>query len=212
VTILGDPLALGLATSLARPGGNVTGLTNYSTKLSKKRLELLKDTVPSISHVAVLWDPTNPGKVLEWNETQSAAQALGVHLQSLEVRSSDDLQSAFAAATRERADALLGLGDRVMTRNMTRLVDYAAQSQLPSMYTVREYVDAGGLMAYGVNIAALYRRAAYYVDRILRGTSPAELPIEQPMRFDFVINLATAKALGITVPRDILLFATEVIQ
>jgi putative tryptophan/tyrosine transport system substrate-binding protein len=212
VTVISDPIALGLAASLARPGGNVTGLTNYSTVLSKKRLELLKDSVPAISRVAVLWDAANPGKMLEWNETQAAAHTLGVELVSLELRTTEDLDSAFATAIRERVDALLALGDGITSTNRARIVDFAVQSRLPAMYTSKIQTDAGGLMAYGANLSALSRRAAYYVDRILKGAKPADLPIELPMRFDFVLNLKMAQALGLTIPQHVLLQATEVIQ
>ena len=208
----GDPVGSGLAASLARPGGNVTGVSNFGGQLAGKRLELLRDVIPGVARVAVLWTPANPLKVAEWTETQSAGGTLGMELQSLEVGRPEELEVAFAAATREEADALVVFGDNLTGGHAPRIVELAARSRLPTIYGVRMFMDAGGLMAYGANIPSLYRRAAYYVDRILKGAKPAELPVEQPREFDFIINLKTAQALGLTIPQHVLLQATEVLQ
>ena len=180
--------------------------------LSAKRLELLKEVVPTASRVAVLWNPTHPTNPLQLRETQAAAQALGVTLQPLDVRGSDDLDRAFAAMVRQRAVALLVLADPLTVHHRRRLVDLAAKNRLPAMYPFREQVEAGGLMAYGPSLPNLYRRAATYVDKILKEAKPADLPVEQPMRFEMVINMMTAKALGITFPQSILIRADQVIQ
>jgi putative tryptophan/tyrosine transport system substrate-binding protein len=195
VSALGDPIAAGLAASLSRPGGNVTGLSVMSPQLGAKRLELLKETIPGIARVAVVWSPSNPVKMAQWTETEAAARALDVQLQSLEVEGPEAFESAFAAATRERADAAIVFGDNITGSHASELVALAARSQLPTMYESRPFMDAGGLMAYGPNFPAMLRRSAYYVDRILKGSQPADLPIEQPMTFDFVVNLKTAQAL-----------------
>jgi putative ABC transport system substrate-binding protein len=206
-----DPVGLGIVASLARPGGNVTGLSTLSSTTGGKRLELLKEAVPGTSRVAVFWNAANAGQVLVFRAAESAAQALGLQLQSLELRGNDDLDSAFKAALGERADSLVVLPS-VPERYSTRIADFAAMNQLPAMYSERERVAAGGLMGYEPDYAALSRRAAYYVDRILKGTKPADLPVEQPMTFEFVINLKTAHALGLTIPEHVLLQATEVLQ
>jgi putative ABC transport system substrate-binding protein len=208
----GDPVGSGLAASLARPGGNVTGLANFSPELGAKRLELLKYAIPSLARVAVLWTPYNPVKVAEWAETQSAARTLGLQLQSLEMSSPDDLEPAFATATRERADALIVFGDNLTSAHAAQIVDLAARGRLPTMYGVRTFMEVGGLMAYGPSLRSLYHRAAYYVDRILKGTQAADLPIEQPMTFEFVVNMTTARGLGITFPHEVALQITEVIE
>jgi putative tryptophan/tyrosine transport system substrate-binding protein len=200
VAALGDLVGTGLVASLARPGGNVTGLSNISPQLAGKRLDLLRQTVPDMTRVAVLWNPMVASKVLEWTETERAAQALGVSLQSVEVRSSDELENAVAAAVRERAAAMLVFGDPVTAVHAAVITDLAAKARLPAMYENRDSMAAGGLMAYGPDIPAMYRRAAYYVDRILKGTKPTDLPVEQPMTFDFVVNLKTAREMGITFP------------
>jgi putative ABC transport system substrate-binding protein len=211
VVAIGDPVGIGLAASLARPGGNVTGLTNLSTGLGGKRLELLRETMPGVVRVAVLWPPDNPVKVAQWTETQGAARTLGIQLQSLEVGGPEDFEGAFAAAEQGHAEALIVFGDNLTAGYASQLADLAARSHLPAMYETRLLVDAGGLMAYGPSNLSLYRRAAYYVDRILKGASPADLPVEQPMTFDFVVNMKTAQALGITFPNEIMLQVTEVI-
>jgi putative ABC transport system substrate-binding protein len=208
-----DPVGLGFVASLARPGGNVTGQSDLFAGLSGKRLELLKETVPSLGRVAVLWNPTNPATALEWATAQDAGRALGLELLPVTVHSPDDFVSAFEAASRERPDALLTLTDgQFAVSNAPQIVQLVVQSRLPTMYYSRDGVEAGMLMAYGPNFDSLYRRAAYYVDRILKGTSPADLPVEQPREIDFVINLKTAQALGLTIPQHVLLQATEVIQ
>ena len=207
-----DPVGAGLVASLARPGGNVTGLSGIAPQLSRKRLELLKETLPGPLRVAVLWTPANPGTVRSLDETQAAAQVLQVQVVALEVRDPDHFEQAFHAASDERATAFVVLSDPLFSTYRSRIVDLAAKTRLPAMYPNPEYVRAGGLMAYGVNIQEQYRRAAYYVDRILQGTKPADLPVEQPMRFDLVINVKTAQVLGLTIPDRVLLQATELIQ
>ena len=203
------PVGSGLVASLARPGGNVTGLANLSTELQAKRLELLAQVVPGLRRVAFLWDPLSPASSVQ--ELQAAAQTLGVRLQVLEIRDVADYEAAFAAAGAEQADALMVAGG-TNTRNRARLVSLVARARLPAMYNSSQAVRDGGLMAYGADALDLDRRAAAYVDKILKGTHPADLPVEQPMRFDLAINLRTAQALGLTVPDRVLLQATEVIQ
>jgi putative tryptophan/tyrosine transport system substrate-binding protein len=209
-----DPVKAGIVESLARPGGNVTGLTLLSTELGGKRLELLKEAVPQLARVGVLYDPAAPGNVPEVQEDLPvAARALGLTVRSWEVRDADDFERVFAALNKERPDGLyVPAGGPLMFANGNRIASFALKSRLPSMYNDREAVDAGGLMSYEADLAAAYRRVAYYVDKILKGAQPADLPIERPMRFDFVINLKTAQALGLTIPHHVLLQATEVIQ
>jgi ABC-type uncharacterized transport system substrate-binding protein len=209
---LSDPVGQGLVASLARPGGNVTGLATLFPELAAKRLKLLKETLPGVSRVAVLWNAANPGNVLQIGETKVAAQTLGLRLQSVEVRGPKDFQGAFAAMTRGRPEALVSLADPLIFTYQTQIVDFAAKSRLPAMHPFRESVEAGGLMAYSVNIPDMFRRAATYVDRILKGAKPADLPVEQPTKFELVINLKTAKALGLTIPQSFLQRADEVIQ
>ena len=209
---VGDPVGTGLVASLARPGANLTGLSDITVDLSAKRLELLKEVVPTASRVAVLWNPAHPTNPLQLRETQVAAQALGMRLQSLEVRGSDELERTFAAMRRERPGALVVLSDPFMLLHRGRLADLAAKNRLPAMYPWREHAEAGGLMAYGPNLPDLFRRAATYVDKILKGAKPADLPVEQPTRFELVINLKTAKALGLTFPPSVLIRAEHVIQ
>jgi putative tryptophan/tyrosine transport system substrate-binding protein len=206
-----DLVAFGLVASLARPGGNVTGLSTIALQLSQKRLELLKEAVPGASRVAVFWNPAIPERASEFSELASVAEALGVQLQSLEVSGTEGFESAFEAATRERADALLTLDNALTSVYRSRLVDLALRSRLPMISADRALAEAGGLMSYGPNFNEQYRRAAYYVDRILRGAKPADLPVEQPSTFDFAINLKTAQALGLTIPHHVLLQATEII-
>ncbi len=212
VALTGDLVEAGHAATLARPGGNVTGLVDTSPELSAKRVELLRDAVPAISRVAVLWNSSNRVKVLDYKMTQVAAQTLGMPLQSLEVRHMDDIAPAVTAAIRERAGALLVLSDALTNAHRVRIVELANKNRLPTMYFSREWVDAGGLMAYGPSWREMYRRAATYVDKILRGAKPGDLPIEQPTTFELVINLKTAKALGLAIPPSVLRQATEVIQ
>ncbi len=208
-----DPVGEGFVTSLARPGGNITGLTiNAGPEIFGKHLELLKEAVPRASRVAVLWNPNNPMHHLALRETEGAARALRVKLQILEARKPDDFDSAFSAMTRERAGALLVLPEALFFLHRTRIADLAARSRLPAVYGVREHAEVGGLMAYGASITGLWRRAATYVDKILKGAKPADLPVEQPTRFELVLNLKAAKALGLTFPQSILIRADQVIQ
>jgi putative ABC transport system substrate-binding protein len=207
-----DLVREGVVASLARPGGNVTGLTQMAPELAAKRLELLKGVVSGLSRVAVLWNPASPPVVLSFGETQGAAQVLSVHLHSLEVRSSDDLESLLEAATRERAEALVVLTDPLTVTHQAQIAALAAARRLPSISDRREFAVAGGLVSYGPDIFAMARRAAAYVDKILKGASPADLPIEQPMTFEFVVNMRTARELGITFPHEVALQITEVIE
>ena len=209
---VGDPVASGLVESLARPGGNVTGLSQIARELVGKRLELLKEIVPRLSRVAVLWDPQEASSTLGWKEIQLPAQALGVQLHSLEVRSPNDFNKAFEDATRARAGALAIMPTLVVATHFKRIADLAAKSRLPSIYHRREFVDSGGLMAYGVDRSDMFRRAATYVDKILKGAKPADLPIEQPTKFELVLNLKTARALGLTIPPSLLIRADYVIE
>jgi putative ABC transport system substrate-binding protein len=210
-----DPVTDGLVTSLARPGGNVTGLSNLAPELVGKRLELLTQAVPGVTRVAVLWQP---GGVPERTEkdiltrAEVAGRALGVRLQFVEARGPADIDRAFSDMTRERAGALTALGSPMFTSERRRLVDLAAKHRLPAVYGRREYVDAGGLMSYAPDFADLSRRAATYVDKILKGAKPGDLPAEQPTKFELVFNLKTAKALGLTIPQSVLARADEVIR
>ncbi len=208
----GDLVGPGHAASLARPGGNITGLVTMSPDLSTKRLELLKEAVPNVSRVAVLWNAANRGKLREFKYTQTAANALRLQLQSVEVRRLDDLEHAFSAIKKERADALLLLPEGLVNSRASRIADFTLKNRLPAIHQKLSFADAGGLMVYGPNDLDLYRRAATYVDKILKGAKPADLPIERPTKFDLVINLKTAKKLGITIPPDLLLQATKVIK
>jgi putative ABC transport system substrate-binding protein len=211
----GDPVASGLVTSLARPGGNVTGLSNLTSDLVGKHLELLKQAVPGVGRVAVLWRAGELGERTERDMLKGAevaGRALGVRLQFVEVRGPADLDRAFSDMITARAGALTVLGSALFATERRRLVDLVAKNRLPAVYPWREFVDAGGLMGYGANFADLYRRAATYVDKILKGAKPADLPVEQPTKFELVINLKTAKALGLTIPQSLLGRADEVIQ
>ncbi len=209
---LADPVGAGLVASLGRPGGNVTGLTTQDADLGGKRLELLLEVVPKVSHLAVLIDETNPGTVLIARGTQGAAQSVGVPLQSLGVRGPDELDRAFAAMKEARADALIVESSSMLFPWRTRLADLALQHRLPTMFAQSEYAEAGSLMAYAANLPDLFRRAATFMDKILKGAKPADLPVEQPIKFDLVINLQTAKALGLTIPPMLLFQADKVIQ
>ncbi len=209
----GDPVGSGLVASLARPGGNITGLSFVAfPEIVGKQLELLKETVPQVSRVAVLWNPANPTNRLLLGEAKVAARSLAVQLQTLEARGPDDFERAFAAMTRERAGALLVLGDGMLILHRTRIADLAAKSRLPAMYGSRENVNAGGLMSYSPSLQDSFRRAATYVDKILKGAKPADLPVEQPTKFELVINLKTARALGLTIPPSVLVRADQVIE
>jgi putative ABC transport system substrate-binding protein len=208
-----DPIGDGFVASLGRPGGNITGVTTLTRELSGKRLELLKDTVPGMARVAVLWDPTEVSAARQLRDTEEVARVLGLQVQALEVRGPDDFEGAFAAARQGRADGLTVLaGPATDSDHRTRLVDLAAQSRLPTMYRVREFAEAGGLMSYAASDRKMARRAAYYVDRILKGAKPLDLPVEQPTKFELVINLKAAQALGLTIPPTLLFQADEVIR
>ena len=208
-----DPVEEGLVKSLARPGGNVTGITNITKELGGKRLELLKETIPKLTHVAVLYNPATPGTVSEVKEDLPvAARALGLTLRSWEVRSADDFDKVFAALNKERVDGLFVFGGPLMNSNQKRTGSLALKSRLPLMCYTKETLDVGGLLYYGADESDSYRRVAYYVDRILKGAKPADLPVEQPTKFEFVINLKTAKQIGLTVPPDVLARATRLIK
>ena len=209
-----DPVEAGLVDSLARPGGNVTGLTNLSRELSGKRLELLKEAVPKVARVAVLYDPAIPSNVLAVKEVLPvAARALGLTVRPWEVRAADGFEKVFAALNKERPDGLyVPPGGPLMTANQKRTVGFAIKSRLPSMYSNKQAVEAGGLMYYGADQADSYRRVAYYVDKILKGAKPADLPVEQPTKFELVINLKTANQIGLTIPQSMLYRADKVIK
>jgi putative tryptophan/tyrosine transport system substrate-binding protein len=207
-----DPVGAGLVASLARPGGNMTGLSDFNAGVVTKRLEFVTDVVPAVSRVAVLWNPANPTNPLQWQLTQAAAPALRVTLLSLEAKGSDDIERAFATMRQERPGALLVFGDPMLSSRSKQIIELAGKSRLPAIYSTREIVEAGGLMSYGTNFVSLFRRAATYIDKILKGAKPADLPVEQPMQFELVINLKTAQALGITMPPSLLLLADEVIR
>ncbi len=207
-----DPVGTGLVASLARPGGNITGLSDFNLAVVTKRLELLKEVVPSVSRVAVLLNPANPTNPLQLKEIQAVAPTLGVTLLSMEVKGPDDIEPAFATMKKERAAALIVFGDPMFGTHRTRIVGLAAKSRLPAIWSLSGYVEAGGLMSYGTNFDDLYRRAAVYVDKILKGTKPADLPVEQPMKFEFVINLKAAKQIGLTIPQSVLYRADKVIK
>ena len=208
-----DPVGTGFVASLARPGGNITGHSSVSPELSGKRLELLKEAVPGLFRVAFFWNPDVRGAALDYKETETAARLLRLHLQSIEAARAEDLDRAFSAVAKQRAQALIVPGPNpVLLPNRSRIVSFAQRHRLPSMYSQREYVDAGGLMSYGPSTADLWRRAATYVDKILKGAKPADLPVEQPIKFELVINMKAARALGITFPRSVLNLADEAIQ
>ena len=209
-----DPVEAGLVESLARPGGNVTGITNLSTDLGGKRLELLKDAAPKVSRVAVLYEPTVRADVFQVKEILPvAARALRLTIQPWEVRAGDDFEKVFAALSKERPNGLyVSGGSPRMMANRKRIADLALKSRLPSMYQNREFVDAGGLMSYGADEAESYRRVAYFVDRILKGTKPADLPVEQPTKFELVINQKTAKQIGLKIPPEVLARANKLIK
>lgn len=208
----GDPLGTGLVASLAHPGGNVTGSSMMVTDMAGKRLQMLKELLPHVAKVAVLWNATNPYPARVFKQTQAAGQTFGIEVQSLEVRGPDDFDPAFEAAVRRRPDALITVEDSLTFGYRKKIVQLTEKYRLPDLYGVREFVADGGLMCYGVNIDDLYRRAAVYMDKILRGAKPADLPVEQPTKFDLAINLKAAKVLGVEVPPLMLARATEVIE
>ena len=207
-----DPVEAGLVGSLARPGGNVTGLTSLAVETIGKRLELFKEAVPKLARVAILYDPDDRVGLLQRKEAENAAHLLGLTVQSWGVRGVDGFEKVFAAMGKERPDGLFVAGGTLLFDHEKQIVDLAFRSRLPSAYNRREGVDVGGLLSYGPSRADMYRRAAIYVDKILKGAKPADLPVEQPTKFEFVINLKTAKALGLTIPRSVLSLADEVIQ
>ena len=210
----GDPVEAGHVESLARPGGNVTGVTLLTRNLSGKRLELLKEAIPKLAHVAVLYDPavSSTGRLQVKDDLPVVARALRLTLQPWEVRVADDFERVFAALNKQRPDGIYVLGGPLLNANGKRIADLALKSRLPSMYNDRASVDAGGLLYYGADQAEMYRRVAYYVDRILKGTKPADLPVEQPTKFELVINLKTAKQIGIAIPQSVLYRADRVIK
>jgi len=208
-----DPVGTGFVASLARPGGNVTGLSNIAPELSAKRVELLKEAVPRLSSVAFLWNPDVRGALFDYKETESAARSLRLPLQSVEVVRAEDLDRAFAAITEQRSQALIVQAPNpILFSDPGRVASFAQRNRLPSMYPYRDYVDAGGLMSYGPNLREMWRRTATYVDKILKGAKPGDLPVEQPTKFELIINLKTAKALGMTIPQSLLVRADHVIQ
>jgi len=208
-----DPVATGIVDSLARPGGNITGLATLQRELSGKRLELLKEVLPAMSRVGVLWDADAPGSAIGFKEYEEAARTLKVRLESLEVRGPEpDLEGAFQAATKGRARALITIRNPMLRRYTKRIAELAIKNRLPAIYEGSESVEAGGLMSYGINDGENFKRAAHYVDRILKGTKPADLPVEQPIKFEFVINLKTAKQIGVIIPQSLLYRADKVIK
>jgi putative ABC transport system substrate-binding protein len=212
MAVVVDPVATGLVASLARPGGNITGLSSMAPEVTGKQLEMLKEVVPTASLVAVLWNPTNAGNAPQVRRAQDAAGALGVRLQPLEARGPSEIDSAFARMTREQASAVIVLVDAMLLDHRTQIADLAARRRLPAVYGLSDHAEAGGLMAYGPNRLAIVRRAATYVDKILKGAKPGDLPIEQPTTFALVINLRTAKALGLKIPQSLLQRADQVIE
>jgi putative ABC transport system substrate-binding protein len=207
-----DPVGTGFIASLARPGGNVTGLSTMSPELNAKRLEFLREAVPGLSRVAIMWNPDVRGNLLEYKETAEAARSLHLQLQSVEVSQADDIERAISVLKGERAEALIVVQSSLTFTNRGQIASLAQKHRLPSMFGRQEFTEAGGLIAYGPNVVELWRRAATYVDKILKGAKPGELPIEQPTKFELVINLKTAKALGLMIPPSLLRRADEVIQ
>ena len=209
---VGDPVGSGFVESLARPGGNITGMTNIAPELSGKWLELLKETVPKLSRVAMLWNPEGPVSAVVWKESQTPARSLGLQLYSLEVRSVNDFDKAFKQAVNARVGAVTIGAAAVVSRNLKRVADLAISSRLPTIFQITEFVELGGLMSYGPDRSDLFRRAAGYVDKILKGRKPAELPVERPIKFELLINLKTAKQIGLTIPPNVLARADKVIR
>jgi putative ABC transport system substrate-binding protein len=207
-----DPVGVGIVASLARPGGNITGTSLMASELSAKRLELLHAVAPRLSRVAILWDSSNPGMALRVRETEIAARQSQVALRSTGPRTADELEAALAELASQRPDALLVTVEPFTRRHLARILDFCGAHRIPSMFEESSYVDAGGLMSYGPDLREIFRRSATYVDRILKGAKPADLPVEQPTKFELVISLKTAKALGITIPQSVLLRADRVIE
>jgi putative ABC transport system substrate-binding protein len=210
--VAGDPIGTGLVASLARPGGNVTGLSTQSTDLAGKRLEFLREVVPAVRRLVIMANIGNPGSVQEMGEVQAASRVLNIEFINLEIRRAEDIAPAFETLKGDRADVLYVCAEPLVNANQTRINSLAQDARLPTIYGFREYVEAGGLLSYGANVPDLFRRAAEYVDKILRGAKPGDLPVEQPTKFEFVINLRTAKALGIEVPTTLLARSDEVIE
>jgi ABC-type uncharacterized transport system substrate-binding protein len=208
----GDPVGTGLVKSLARPGGNVTGLSEISTELAPKRLELLKEVVPTASHVAVLWNASDPAMNLRYREIETAAKAMHIEVRPLGVREPEDFDEAFGAIHRDRPDAMVLITDALMGLNRKRVVEFAAENRIPAIYEGRDPVDDGGMMSYGPNLPKFFARAAYYIDEILKGAKPSDLPMEQPTNIELVINLQAAKAIGITLPAAIIARADDVLE
>jgi putative tryptophan/tyrosine transport system substrate-binding protein len=207
-----NPVETGVVASLAHPGGNVTGGAAQTAVLSAKRLEIAKEAVPGLSHAAILWNGANPALALSWKETQAAARTLGVALEPYELRDLKDLEAAFAGMTQRRPDIIIVLQDALTLQHRTEIIDFAIQKRLPGMFVAKEWVEAGGLMSYEESLPEMYLRAAYFVDRILKGEKPADLPVEQVTKFELVLNLKTAKAIGLTVPPTLLVRADDVIE
>jgi putative ABC transport system substrate-binding protein len=212
VAAVGDPVKAGLVASLARPGGNVTGVSAMLLELSAKRIELLREAFPNVSTAAVVWNPERPDNAPEFDAMQAEAQRLGVQLESVQVHTPAELETALETLARRGLDALLNLGDTLLSSQAARIVSFAAQQRLPAMYENREYPDSGGLMSYGPNFPALHRRAAGYVDKILKGARPADLPVERPDRFELVINLGVSQSLDLPIPRSVLVLADSILQ
>ena len=208
----GDPVGIGVAASLAHPGANITGLSTLDAELDGKRIELLKEAVPGLTRVAILWSANDTGMTLAFSRVEDAARKLGLSVESLAVRDADALPVAFDTARSRQSQALIVTAQPFIQRNRAQILELVVKYRMPAMYTLRGFVDAGGLMAYGPILPDMFRRAAGYVDKILRGGNPADMPIEQPTKFELVINLKTAKALGLTIPQSLLLRADEVIQ
>ena len=212
MTAVGDPVGTGIVPSLSHPGGNTPGLTAISTERDATRLELLREVVPSVSYIALLWNAASPLQVLAEKQVQAAAQVLRMRVLSLGVKTEEEIKSALAVMARERPDALLVLADRLLLHHRALIMDFATRHRLPGVHAYRELVEAGGLMSFGPSYADMHKRAAYFVDRILKGAKPGDLPVERPRTFELVINLKVAKALGLTIPPSVLLRATEIIQ
>jgi putative ABC transport system substrate-binding protein len=209
---VGEPVEVKLVESLAHPGGNITGLSISAPQLAAKRLDLLKQALPKLSRVTVLWNSSNQGMQTRFQETQRGAHLLGVSIHSIAIQSLDDFDPAFGTMMKDRPESLLVLADTVTVANRQRAIEFAARNRVPAIYEVRAFVDDGGLMSYGIDMSDHYRRAAVYVDKILKGSKPAGLPIEQPTKFELIINLRTAKALGLTIPPSLLQRADQVIE
>jgi putative ABC transport system substrate-binding protein len=209
---VGDPVGTGIIASLNRPGGNITGLTSISPELEGKRIELLREVIPKLSHIAVMWNPKNAYHAIENKEVENVAAALRMKVLYLGVEAQEQLDNAFAQILKERPGALLVLADRVFLHNRARIMDFATKHRLPGVYAYLELVEVGGLMSYGPSYADMHRRAAIYVDKILKGAKPADLPVERPMKFELVVNLKAAKQIGVTIPQSVLYRADKVIK